>query len=234
MVVGQKSQDVYKKYGKKIPKFQINMGKNFTPKCKICRRTDEKLFLKGDRCSSAKCAMVKRNYPPGFHGPKGRRQRLSDYGLQLNEKQKAKKQYNMLEKQFKLTFERAKKKSGNTGDNFLKLLETRLDNTIYRIGFADSRAQARQFISHGLFQVNNKKVNIPSFQIKPGDVIKVKSNKKNAKIFTNINEKMQKKEIPGWIDLDINSMTGKILHQPDTQAIKSNFNMQMVVEFYSR
>ncbi|MFC1678348.1 30S ribosomal protein S4 [Patescibacteria group bacterium] len=210
------------------------MGKNLSPKCKQCRRTDEKLFLKGDRCSSAKCAMVKRNYPPGFHGPRGRRQRLSDYGLQLNEKQKAKKQYNMLEKQFKLTFEKAKQKSGNTGDNFLKLLETRLDNTIYRLGFADSRPQARQLINHGLFSVNDTRVDIPSYQVKIGDVIKIKSNKKNVKIFTNLAERIQKKEIPGWMDFDNKTMKGKILHQPDTQAIKSNFNMQMVVEFYSR
>jgi small subunit ribosomal protein S4 len=141
------------------------MSKNLDPKCKRCRRVGEKMLLKGDRCVSTKCAMVKKNYPPGFHGPKGK-QRLSDFGTQLREKQKAKIIYNLLEKQFKLTYFEAKKKGGNVGDNFIQLLESRLDNAIYRIGFAGSRSQARELVSHGHFLINEKKVNIPSFQLK--------------------------------------------------------------------
>lgn len=209
------------------------MGKNLDPKCKQCRRAGEKLFLKGDRCSTPKCAMVKRNYPPGFHGVKGK-PRLTDYGLQLNEKQKAKRQYNLLEKQFRLIFERAKSSSGNTGENFLKLLESRFDNIIYRLNWADSRQQARQLISHGHFIINEKKVNIPSVKLRQGDVIKIKSNKNDIKIFQDLKEKLKNKEIPGWLNLDINQLTAKVLQEPDATIMKPNFNIQMIVEYYSR
>jgi small subunit ribosomal protein S4 len=209
------------------------MGRNLDPKCKQCRRSAEKLFLKGDRCYTPKCALVKRNYPPGMHGAKGK-PRLTEYGIQLNEKQKAKRQYNMLEKQFRITFERAKKEKGNTGENFIKLLEQRFDNVIYRIGFANSRNEARQLISHGLFTINEIKVNIPSYRVRTGEVIKVKSNKKDAKIFKNLKEKLQKKEVPGWINLDKNELNAKILHDPDVKEFKPNFNIQMIVEYYSR
>ena len=150
------------------------MGRDLDPKCKQCRRLGEKLMLKGERCFSSRCAMVKRNYPPGFHGVKGSKHRHSDYSLQLAEKQKAKKQYHLLEKQFKLTFEKASKQPDNTGENLLRLLEMRLDNAVYRLGFASSRSQARQLVNHGHIQVNNRKVNIPSCQIKVGDIIKIK------------------------------------------------------------
>ncbi len=209
------------------------MAKNLDAKCKQCRRAGEKLFLKGERCYTAKCAMVKRNYPPGFHGPKGRR-RQTDYGLQLNEKQKAKRQYILLEQQFKLIFEKARRQSGNAGENFVKLLEMRLDNTIYRLGFAFSRPQARQLVNHGHFTVNGRKVNIPSCQLKKGDTIKIKSNKKQAKIFKNLSEKLKKKEVPGWLHLDTKELTAKVLHQPNMEAINPNFNVQMIVEYYSR
>ncbi len=209
------------------------MAKYIDPKCKLCRRAGEKLYLKGERCHSAKCAMVKRNYPPGFHGPKGRK-RLTDYGLQLNEKQKAKRQYNLLEKQFKLTFEKALKHPGNTGDTFLQLLEMRLDSVVYNAGFVSSRAQARQLINHGHFTVNGVKTNIPSFQTKTGDVISIKKNKENAKIFKNIADKLKKKEVPGYLHLDAKKNTVKVLHKPDIKTIKPNFNIQMVIEYYSR
>jgi len=160
------------------------MGRNLDAKCKQCRRIGEKLFLKGERCDSPKCAMVKRNYPPGFHGQKGKK-RQSDYGLQLAEKQKAKKQYNLLEKQFKLTFSKAQKQTGDAGENLLKLLETRLDNVVFRLGIATSRTQARQFVGHGHIRVNDKKVDIPSFQVKQGDVVRVKSSSKNISILEN-------------------------------------------------
>lgn len=209
------------------------MGRNLNPQCKQCRRAGEKLFLKGERCNTAKCAIVKRNYAPGIHGPKGKG-RPTEYGMQLNEKQKAKRQYNLLEKQFRLTFEKAKKEAGNTGENFLKLLESRFDNVIYRLGWANSRREARQLVSHGHFTINEKKVNIPSYQVRTGEVIKIKSNKKNAKIFNGLKEKLQKKEIPGWLNLEKGELTAKILHAPDTSTMKPNFNLQMIVEYYSR
>lgn len=209
------------------------MARNLAPKCKQCRRAGEKLFLKGERCQSVKCAIVKRNYPPGFHGPKGR-PRLSDYGIQLNEKQKAKKEYNLLEKQFKLTFVKALSHKGNAGDNFISLLEKRFDNVIFRMGLAVSRSQARQFISHGHFSVNNINSNIPSMILKTGDVIKIKPNKKDNKNFTNLSEKMKNKELPGWINFDAKSLEGKILHNPIVKDIKNTFNIQMIVEYYSR
>ncbi len=209
------------------------MAKDLNAKCKLCRRAGEKLFLKGDRCFSQKCAIVKRNYPPGFHGPKGQK-RITDYGQQLKEKQKAKRQYNLMEKQFKITFEKARKQSGNIGENFVKLLEQRFDNAIYRIGFASSRAQARQMVNHGLFTINDKKVNIPSYTLTAGDVIAVKSNKKNLKIFKNLSEKLKKKEIPGWINFDIKTMQAKILHLPDIKSVKPSFNVRVIVEYYSR
>ena len=212
------------------------MGRNLDPKCKQCRRIGEKLMLKGERCSSTKCAMVKRNYPPGFHGAKTRR-RQSDYGLQLAEKQKAKKQYNILEKQFKLAFDKARKQTGNTGEILLTILEMRLDNTIYRLGFAPSRAQARQLVNHGHFSVNGRKVNIPSYAVKPGDIIKIRSKSKKYKFFQNLSEKLspdKKISIPGWLHLDAKELSGKILHKPAIADIQTNINTQIIVEFYSR
>lgn len=209
------------------------MAKDLSPKCKQCRRAGEKLFLKGERCATAKCAIVKRNYPPGFHGPKGKK-RLTDYGQQLAEKQKARKQYNMFEKQFRLTFEKAKGQGGNTSENFLRLLESRFDNVVYRIGFADSRSQARQMISHGLFTVNGKRVDIPSYRISVGEEIAIKTNKKQAKIFKNTSDKLAKKEIPGWINVDKKAQTAKVLQTPIVKTISPNFNLQMIIEYYSK
>lgn len=209
------------------------MARNLEPKCKQCRRVGEKLFLKGERCASAKCSMVKRNYPPGCHGPKGK-QRLSDYGLQLKEKQKAKKQYNLLEKQFKLTFFKARNSSGDTGENFLRLLETRLDNVIYRWGLAPARSEARQLVNHGHFTVNGRKVDIPSCQLKTGDILKIKENSLNKKVFSNIAAKIKKEEIPGWLYFNPEDFSLKILHSPKAAEIESNLNPRMIVEFYSR
>jgi len=209
------------------------MAKDLSPKCKQCRRAAEKLYLKGERCNTTKCAMVKRNYPPGFHGPKGKK-RLTDFGQQLMEKQKARKQYNLLEKQFKLTFERAKKQTGNTGDNFIKLLESRFDNILYRIGLGESRSQARQLINHGHFAINGKKVNIPSYQLKTGDTISINSNKKDLKIFKGLSDKLKKKEMPAWLNFDIKKLSAKVLHKPNVKDMTPNFNIQMIIEFYSK
>jgi len=211
------------------------MAKNLNPKCKQCRREGEKLMLKGDRCDSPKCAMVKKNYAPGIHGAKSRgRSRRSEYCLQLREKQKAKRIYNILEKQFKIIFNKVKKQKGNTGENLLKILETRLDNVIYRLGFAISRNKARQLVNHGHFTINNRKVNIPSYQVKIGDVVGFKKASLKSKIFSNIKENLKKAEVPGWLNLDIENLTAKILHQPGKDDVEMKINPQMIVEFYSR
>lgn len=211
------------------------MGKNLDPKCKQCRRVGEKLMLKGERCNSPKCAMVKRNYPPGIHGPRvGRRQKISEYGMQLTEKQKARKQYTLMERQFRLIFEKAQKGSGDTGTNLLVLLETRLDNAVYRAGFASSRHQARQLVNHGHFLVNDKKVNIPSYQVKEGEVIKIKDKAKRSKHFKNIKEKLKQVETPGWLSLDPEEAAVKVLHEPKEEDLeKTNLNTQMIIEHYS-
>ena len=191
-------------------------------------------MLKGDRCNSPKCAMVKRNYPPGIHGPRvGRRQKISEYGMQLTEKQKAKKQYTLQEKQFRITFERAQKKPGDTGVNLLTLLETRLDNLVYRSGFASSRYQSRQLVNHGMFLVNDRRVNIPSYQVREGDVIKIKDRGKRSKHFKNIKEKLKQVETPGWLSLDIDDLSVKVLHKPKKDDLQSNINTQMIIEHYS-
>lgn len=209
------------------------MAKDLNPKCKKCRRAQEKLYLKGDRCNTPKCAMVKRNYPPGFHGSKGYG-RITGYGQQLREKQKAKQQYNLFEKQFRLLFEKAKGKTGDTGNIFMQMLEMRFDNVIYRLGLAASRSAARQAISHGHFTVNDRKMNIPSFMVKTGDIIKIKANKKGNKNFENISEKLKQKEIPGWLNLDLKEMQAKVLHEPKAESLNPNFNIQMIIEYYSR
>lgn len=190
-------------------------------------------MLKGARCSTPKCAMVKRNYPPGFHGPKGKR-RQSDYGLQLNEKQKAKKQYNLLEKQFRLTFDRATSQKGDAGENLFKLLEARLDNVVYRLGFASSRIQARQIVNHGHISVNDKKVTIPSFIVKEGDIVKIREKSKKYKFFKDLAEKLKSTKAPGWLNLDQKDMSAKVLHEPSMDDIKTNINAQMIVEYYSK
>ncbi len=208
------------------------MGRNIDSKCKQCRRVGDKLFLKGDRCSTPKCAMIKRNYAPGFHGPKGRK-RLSDYGLQLQEKQKAKKYYGLLEKQFRLTYAKASKKQGDAGKNFLKLLEMRLDNVIFRLGWASSRSQARQLVNHGHFTVNSRKANIPSFSVKIGETIKIKKSSLSNRFFKNLGEKLKKAERPSWLNLDTD-LSAKVLHEPKDTDLPQNINVQMIIEYYSK
>jgi len=209
------------------------MGRNIDNKCKQCRRVGEKLFLKGDRCLTPKCAMVKRNYAPGFHGPKGHK-RLSGYGLQLQEKQKAKKYYGLLEKQFRLTFAKASKKQGDAGKNFLRLLEMRLDNVIYRLGLASSRAQARQMVTHGHFTVNGRKTDIPSFSVKLGQVIKIKKSSESNRFFKNVNDKLKKAERPSWLNFDVKDLSSKVLHEPKDTDLPQNINVQMIIEYYSK
>lgn len=209
------------------------MGKNLDPKCKQCRRTGEKLFLKGERCATPKCAMVKRNYPPGFHGPKGKK-RANDYGLQLNEKQKAKKYYGLLEKQFRNTFEKAQKHTGDAGLNFLRMLEMRLDNIVWRMGFASSHYQARQLVNHGHFTVNNRKACTPSIQVKIGAEIRIKKSSRDNKFFRNLKEKSKTLELPSWMHLNHEDFSVKILHEPKEEDLPQNINAQMIIEFYSK
>ena len=209
------------------------MAKYLGAKCKLCRREGEKLMLKGERCYTGKCAIVKRPYPPGLHGPKGRA-RQSGYNLQLREKQKAKRLYNLLEKQFKLSFKRASKQKGDAGENLMKLLETRLDNVIYRLGLAASRAEARTLVNHGHFQINGKKVSIPSYNVKTGEIIKIKKSSQTSKRFANLSDRLKKMEIPGWLYWDGKEFSAKILELPHKENFEAKINPQMIVEFYSR
>ena len=209
------------------------MGRNIDSKCSQCRRSGEKLFLKGDRCSTPKCAMIKRNYAPGFHGPKGRK-RSSDYGTQLAEKQKAKKFYGLMEKQFRLTFEKASKKTGDAGKNFLRALEMRLDNVVYRLGWAPSRASARQLVNHGHFTVDGRKADIPSFSVKVGQVIKVKKTSEKNAYFKKATENLKKADRPSWLDFDVKELSAKILHEPKDTDLPQNLNVQVIIEYYSK
>jgi len=209
------------------------MGKILDPKCKMCRRAGEKLMLKGERCLTQKCAIVKRNYPPGFHGIKGKK-RLSDYGTQLYEKQKAKRTYGLLEKQFRLFYERAKQSKGDTGKNLMALLEMRLDNAVFRSGLAQSRALARQLVNHGHFTVNGRRVDIPSYSLKTGDEIKVKAKSRRNMHFKDLPEKNKQYVPPSWISSEPKELAVKILHQPSETDLPANISPQAIVEFYSR
>ena len=178
----------------------ISMAK-LEEKCKLCRRESEKLYLKGERCFTTKCAIVKRNYMPGVHGPKSR-VKLTDYGKQLRSKQAAKRLYGLSEKQFSNYIKKAMKSKDNTSELIIKLLESRLDNVIYRLGLAVSRAAARQFVGHGYIFINNKKLNIPSYQVKSGDIITINKTKINKRIINNIKERIKSKDAPEWLNLD--------------------------------
>jgi small subunit ribosomal protein S4 len=200
--------------------------------CRLCRREGEKLFLKGDRCYTDKCAVERRKYAPGQHGQ--RRRKLSDYALQLREKQKAKETYGVLESQFKRYFYQADKKKGVTGSNLLQLLELRLDNVAYRLGFASNRRQARQLVLHRHFTVNEKRVNIPSYLVRPGDIIGLKATSKKLNIVEENISKMEHRGLPGWVEMDTNNLKGKILHAPSRDEIELPIQEQLIVELYSK
>ena len=198
--------------------------------CRLCRREGQKLFLKGDRCYSSKCAIDRRGYAPGQHGQG--RSKISDYGLQLREKQKAMRFYGLQETQFRNLFDKAARKSGITGENLLILLETRLDNVVFRLGFASSRKEARQLVNHGHFQVNGKKVNIPSYTVKPGDVIKVKEKSTNSPKFKEVKE--MSITVPSWVTVDVEKLEGKILSVPTRSEIDTPVAEHLIVELYSK
>jgi small subunit ribosomal protein S4 len=209
------------------------MSKYLGAKCRKCRRIGDKLMLKGERCLTSKCSIVKRNYPPGFHGPKGKGRQTS-YGQQLNEKQKAKVVFNLLEKQFRLTFDKAQKIKGDTGSNFIMLLEMRLDNTIFRSGIACSRSEAREMVAHGHFTVNGRKVRIPSYKVKEGDLIEIYKNSRMLKPFASIDEKFKKAAPPSWLYIDEKEKRVKVLHQPRVEDHEKIVSPHVIVEFYSR
>ncbi len=205
------------------------------PRCKKCRRAGVKLFLKGTRCTGPKCAMVKKNYPPGERGK--RRSRSSEYGEELKEKQKLRHWYNLRERQFKNYVSKAMKKQGgdeDSGDVLIKSLESRLDNTVYRMGFAESRPKARQMVNHGLIFVNDRKVDIPSYSTEEGDEITVNPNKRDKNIFDNLSEKLKNYETPSWIFIDRNKLEGKITGEPIAEEVEPPVKMTSIFEFYSR
>ncbi len=200
--------------------------------CRLCRREGVELYLKGDRCFTDKCAIKRRGYPPGQHGQ--RRPKHSDYGVQLREKQKAKRIYGILEKQFRTYFEKADRMKGKTGDNLLILLERRLDNVVYKLGFAQTRRESRQIVRHGHFLVNGRKVNIPSFLVRPGDAIELRE--KSRKIPT-VNEALDavvRKGIPPWLELDRGSFRGSVKVLPARADIQEPIQEQLIVELYSK
>ena len=202
--------------------------------CKLCRREHQKLFLKGEKCYSAKCPIAQNRGIPGQHG--ARRHKLTEYGVQLREKQKAKRFYGVLEKQFAHYYEMANKKAGVTGDNLMQILETRLDNVVYRLGFAVSRAEARQLIIHGHFTVNGAKVDIPSYLVKEGDVIAIKEKSKDSVKIKTILESTESKPLPKWLDCDRanNAYVGKVLALPTIEDVDLPIEVHLIVELYSK
>jgi len=209
------------------------MARYRAAKCKLCRREGEKLFLKGDRCFSNKCGIEKRNYPPGQHGRR-RRGKPSKYNIQLREKQKIKRMYGLLEDQFHSYFEKAAQEKGITGTNLLLLLERRLDNVVYRLGFCGSRAMARQFIRHNHFEVNGVKTNIPSFLVKPGDRIAPRGKSKKLFLIQESMKNIDTRQMVSYLELDPNKMEGEFVELPAREAIPVPMDEQMVVELYSK
>ena len=203
--------------------------------CRLCRREGMKLFLKGDRCFTEKCAIEKRNYAPGQHGKGGRiKSKVQGYGLQLREKQKTKRLYGMLERQFRLTFQRASQEKGVVGETLLSKLERRLDSVTYRLGFGGSRAQARQLVRHGHVRVNDRRVNIPSFQVRKGDVVTVGGRAaKNAQVLASV-EAVKGRGVPKWLELDEANMKGTVLALPARDDVNFPIQEQLIVELYSK
>jgi len=201
--------------------------------CKLCRRENLRLYLKGDRCYGDKCAFERRSYAPGQHGQR-RGGKLSDYRIQLREKQKVKRIYGLLEKQFRGYYDRAERQKGITGTNLLLLLESRLDNVVYRMGFAASRKQARQLVRHNHFLVNSKKVNIPSYQVKPGDEIGVKEKSRKVAQIVEAMETVVRRGVPDWIDVDKEKVTGTLKALPSREDLTMPIQEQLVIELYSK
>lgn len=211
------------------------MARYTGPVCKLCRREGEKLFLKGDRCFTAKCSFEKRSYPPGVHGRRARfRRKTTDFGTQLREKQKARRMYGVMERQFRRYFREAERRPGVTGANLLQILESRLDSIVHRMGFAGSRAQARQLVRHGHFEVNGKKTDIPSFLVKPGDQIAVREKSKSSPYFQTVAEEMEHRFVPEWLIVDTSKLAGRLLALPTREEMDTTLSEQLITEYYSR
>jgi small subunit ribosomal protein S4 len=202
------------------------------PKCRVCRREGGKLFLKGDRCYTDKCAYERRPYAPGQHG-RGR-VKMSDYAVMLREKQKVRRMYGVLENQFRLYFQEADRKKGVTGHNLLALLEQRLDNVIYRMGFANSRDQARQLVRHGIFSLNGRRVNIPSMQVKPGDTVLVREESRKVPVIQEAQQVIARRGCPDWLEVDGENFKGVVKATPRREDIQHPINEQLIVELYSK
>jgi small subunit ribosomal protein S4 len=209
------------------------MARYTGPVCRLCRREGIKLYLKGDRCYTEKCAIDRRAYAPGQHGL-GNRKKQSEYGLQLREKQRARRIYGILERQFGNYFDKAERQPGVTGENLLRLLERRLDNVVYRLGFASSRTEARQLVRHNHFTINGRKVNIPSVLVKVGDVVQVKEKSLSSVKFQELKENLKHKTSPAWLELDKEQMSGKVLALPSRDQIDVPIEDHLIVELYSR
>jgi small subunit ribosomal protein S4 len=211
---------------------EFSVARYTGPLCRICRREGEKLFLKGDRCYTEKCAIDRRKYPPGQHGQMYRK--LSDYGIQLREKQKVRRIYGLLERVFRRYFYEAERKKGITGEVLLQLLETRLDNIAYRMGFAPNRRRARQLVAHGHFLVNGKIVNLPSYEVKAGNFVEVKESSRDIPEIVDSLSKAEHRGILSWVEVDIANMRGKVLHIPSREEIQLTVQEQLIVELYSK
>lgn len=210
------------------------MARYIDAKCRLCRRVGDKLMLKGDRCSTTKCAFEHRSTVPGQHGSAKRRAKMSDRGLQLREKQKARYIYGIQERQFRKTFGEAERLAGITGDNLVTMLERRLDNVVYRLGFSDSRAQARQLVRHGHILVNGRKTNIPSFLVTSGDEVSWREGSTKTEYYKVAAKRIEDKVIPTWLQLDAQKMTGKVLALPKREDVEVKFSGKDIVEYYSR
>ena len=208
------------------------MARNTDSVCRICRRENQKLFLKGDRCYTDKCAFERRGYPPGQHGQG--RIKFSEYGLQLREKQKIKRTYGLLEKQFRSLFEKAENMKGITGHTLLSMLERRLDNVVYRSGFANSRAEARQLVRHGHLAVNGRRVNIPSYMVSKGDSVEVKEKSQKVARIAGALESVKRREIPQWLELDAAQMTARVRDLPARDDVTAPMEERLVIELYSK
>lgn len=200
--------------------------------CRLCRRERNKLYLKGDRCYTDKCSVTRKGYPPGEHGQS--RQKFSEYGQQLREKQKAKRIYGILERQFRRYFREADRRKGVTGEILLQLLESRIDNVVYRMGFARSRAEARQMVNHGHFRVNGRKVDIPSYLTRPGDEIALREKSRNLSVFKELRESAGASSVVDWIEVDMEKMQGRVIRIPQREEIDVPLEEHLIVELYSR
>ncbi len=208
------------------------MARYTDPVCRICRREGLKLFLKGSRCYSKKCSFERRSTPPGMNPT--RRRKVSEFGLQMREKQRVRRSYSVLERQFRNYFRDAERQRGMTGENLLRLLEMRLDNVVFRMGFASSRAQARQLVTHGHFSINGRNTKSPSYQTSLGDRIEVRDTRRSRVFFQTAPDTMRAAQVPDWVSIDPSKLSGTILAQPTREQMPMEFNEQLVVEYYSR